>query len=112
MSNMYASPRVLVLQQKRMPPELEEELVRYGGVAPAPEDHPRNLDLRPYAGERCRSGWCTSEMALTLLMTEGGGHMVELDVGRVVSGLTVNTAVVGSSSSLSPWTTPAPSLEW
>ena len=79
MPNMYASPRVLVLQQKRMPPDLEEELAAFGGRPP--EDHSR--DLRPYAGEHCRSGWCTSEAGCVLLVTEGGGHGYELGVGKV-----------------------------
>ena len=78
MSNMYASPRVLVLQHKRMPPNLEAELDKHGGVPP--DDRP---DLRPYAGEHCRSGWCTSETACTLLLTEGGGHAYELGIGPV-----------------------------
>ena len=77
MSNMYASPRVLVLQQTRMPPELEAELASFGGVPP--DNHPR--DLRPYAGEHCRSGWCTAEAGCVLLLTEGGGHAYELGVG-------------------------------
>ena len=40
------------------------------------------LDKRPaetYDG----SGWCFFEQSLASLMTEGGGHMVELGVGRV-----------------------------
>lgn len=57
MSNMYASPRVLVLQHKRMPPELEEQLEAFGGKPP--ENRP---DLRPYAGEHCRSGWCAASI--------------------------------------------------
>ena len=78
MSNLYASPRVLVLQQKRMPPELERELYDvYGGMAPNDR-----IDLIPYAGAKCRSGWCTSESACALLMTAGGGHAYELGVGR------------------------------
>ena len=77
MPNMYASPRVLVLQQTRMPADLEEELASFGGVPP--DNHPR--DLRPYAGEHCRSGWCTSEAGCVLLLTEGGGHAYELGVG-------------------------------
>ena len=81
MSNMYASPRVLVLQLKKMPPDKEAELRSLGGVAPA--DRP---DLIPYAGAGCRSGWCTSESALTLLFTEGGGHAHELGVGPVRVG--------------------------
>lgn len=84
MSNMYASPRVLILQQKRMPEKLEEELyLKYNGDPPDPKDHPDGLDLRPYAGKHCRSGWCTSELALTLLMTWNGGHAYELGVGKV-----------------------------
>lgn len=78
MSNMYASPRVLVLQLKKMPPEREAELSGLGGVAPADRS-----DLIPYAGAHCRSGWCTSETACTLLTTEGGGHAYELGVGPV-----------------------------
>ena len=52
MSNVYASPRVLVLQQKRMPPLLERELYEScGGIAPE-----GRFDLIPYAGAKCRSG--------------------------------------------------------
>lgn len=79
MSNVYASPRVLVLQQKRMPAALERELHNtYCGAPPADR-----VDLVPYAGARCRSGWCTSETACALLMTRGGGHVYELGVGRL-----------------------------
>lgn len=67
MSNAYASPRVLVLQHRRIPPALEAELHAYGGRPPA-----ERLDLIPYAGAHCRSGWCTSESACVLLMTAGG----------------------------------------
>jgi len=68
MSNAYASPRVLVLQQRRIPLELERELHDvYGGAPPA-----ERLDLIPYAGAKCRSGWCTSESACVMLMTAGG----------------------------------------
>ena len=81
MSNMYASPRVLVLQLRRMPPARQAELQSLGGVAPA--DRP---DLIPYAGSGCRSGWCTSEAACVLLFTEGGGHAHELCVGPVRVG--------------------------
>ena len=78
MANVYASPRVLVLQHKRLPTAKEQELTQHGGVAP--DDRP---DLIPYAGEHCRSGWCTSETACALLLTEGGGHAYELGVGPV-----------------------------
>ena len=81
MSNAYASPRVLVLQQKKMQPELERELnemISKGEVPP--ED--RRSDLIPYAGKHCRSGWCTSETACAMLMTAGGGHAYELGVGK------------------------------
>ncbi|EOD11539.1 hypothetical protein EMIHUDRAFT_214352 [Emiliania huxleyi CCMP1516] len=79
MSNAYASPRVLVLQHRRIPHHLERELNEIYDGAP-PDDR---LDLIPYAGAKCRSGWCTSETACALLMTEGGGHAYELGVGRV-----------------------------
>jgi hypothetical protein len=79
MSNVYASPRVLILQQKRLPSVLERELNDdFDGVAP--DDRP---DLIPYSGDKCRSGWCTSETALSLLWTRGGGHAFELGVGPV-----------------------------
>ena len=79
MNSAYASPRVLVLQQKRLPPEREGELRQdFGGCAPA--DRP---DRIPYAGKESRSGWCTFETACALLMTEGGGHAYELGVGSV-----------------------------
>ena len=78
MSNAYASPRVLVLQHRRIPPELAAELSAYGGKPPD-----ERLDLIPYAGEHCRSGWCTSESACVLLMTANGGHAYELGVGKV-----------------------------
>ncbi|EOD19325.1 hypothetical protein EMIHUDRAFT_118001 [Emiliania huxleyi CCMP1516] len=78
MSNAYASPRVLVLQHRRIPLHLERELNGiYDGAPPADR-----LDLIPYAGAKCRSGWCTFETACALLMTEGGGHAYELGVGR------------------------------
>ena len=79
MSNVYASPRVLVLQHRRIPPAAERELndVLFGGKPPTDR-----LDLIPYAGAHCRSGWCTFESACALLMTEGGGHAYELGVGR------------------------------
>ena len=78
MSNAYASPRVLVLQHRRIPIELEQELYKdFDGKPPADR-----LDLIPYAGKHCRSGWCTSESACALLMTEGGGHAYELGVGK------------------------------
>ena len=76
MSNMYASPRVLVLQQMRMPPDTEAELAGFGGKPPA-----HRPDLTPYTGEHCRSGWCTSEAGCVLLLTERGGHAYELGVG-------------------------------
>ena len=76
MSNMYASPRVLVLQQMRMPPDAEAALAGFGGKPPA-----HRPDLTPYTGEHCRSGWCTSEAGCVLLLTEGGGHAYELGVG-------------------------------
>ncbi|EOD29606.1 hypothetical protein EMIHUDRAFT_113645 [Emiliania huxleyi CCMP1516] len=79
MSNAYASPRVLVLQHRRIPLHLERELNEiYDGAPPADR-----LDLIPYAGAKCRSGWCTFETACALLMTEGGGHAYELGVGCV-----------------------------
>ena len=78
MSNAYASPRVLVLQHKRILPELEKELRTFGGNPPADR-----LDLIPYEGDHCRSGWCTSESACAQLMTTGGGHSYELGVGKV-----------------------------
>jgi len=78
MTNAYSSPRVLVLQHRRIPEQLERELYSgHGGQPPA--DRP---DLIPYAGKYCRSGWCTSESACALLMTAGGGHAYELGVGR------------------------------
>ena len=81
MSNAYSSPRVLVLQQKKMPAALmDERRTVSGGGKRLPADR---LDLIPYAGQDCRSGWCTSETACTMLMTEGGGHAYELGVGRV-----------------------------
>lgn len=74
MTNAYSSPRVLVLQHKRIPEKLEEELnITFKGKPP--EDR---LDLIPYSGEHCRSGWCTSETACALLMTEDGGHVCEI----------------------------------
>ena len=87
--NLYASPRVLVLQLKSMPDDMKEMLKKHGGSIPpwpkeeAPfeldlEPFPQVIDLKPYAGAACRSGWCTSEIALTLLFTEGGGHAFEL----------------------------------
>ena len=84
MTNVYSSPRVLVLQHRRIPPHLEQELDSdFGGKPPSDR-----LDLIPYAGKYCRSGWCTSESACALLMTEGGGHVYELGVGKapVVQG--------------------------
>ena len=79
MSCVYGSPRVLVLQHKRLPPDRERELNEaFGGVAPA--DRP---DLIPYAGKHCRSGWCTSESACAMLTTARGGHAYELGVGKV-----------------------------
>ena len=79
MNSAYSSPRVLVLQHKRLPPERERELYGvFGGVAPA--DRP---DLIPYEGRGSRSGWCTMENACALLMTEGSGHVYELGVGHV-----------------------------
>jgi hypothetical protein len=80
MSNMYASPRVLVLQQKKVPKALEDELHRVSEGGKLPADR---LDLIPYAGRDVRSGWCTSETACAMLMTEGGGHAYELGVGKV-----------------------------
>lgn len=78
MSNAYASPRVLVLQHRRIPPELAQELDEaFGGKPPADR-----ADLIPYAGEHCRSGWCTFECACALLMTAGGGHAHELGIGK------------------------------
>jgi len=83
MTNAYASPRVLVLQHRRILPELELELESFGGKPPIDR-----LDLIPYEGRYCRSGWCTSESACALLMTAGGGHAYELGVGnaRVAPG--------------------------
>jgi len=79
MSNCYASPRVLVLQHRRIPLELEHELDNtHHGKPPA-----NRLDLVPYAGKHSRSGWCTFETACAMLMTRGGGHTYELGVGRV-----------------------------
>ena len=72
MSNVYASPRVLVLQQKQTPKKLIDERRSYGGQLPE-----IRLDLIPYAGRDLRSGWCTFESASAMLMTEGGGHAYE-----------------------------------
>lgn len=85
MSRLYASPNVLVLMSTRIYPELERELDEvYGGEPPVDRK-----DLVPYSGAKCRSGWCTSEMSLALLMTAGGGHAYELGKGpfRVVHGM-------------------------
>eukprot|EP00966_Prymnesium_polylepis_P303182 7003100-Prymnesium_polylepis.1 len=80
MSSVYASPRVVVLQHRRMPRERELALESFGGVAP--KDRP---DLIPYAGAECRSGWCIFETACSVLTTTGGGHAYELGVGKVKS---------------------------
>ena len=65
MGNLYAHPGVLVLQQTELP-----KLA----------DHP-TLDGKP-RGTYERSGWCTFEREVAALMTAGGGHAVELGVGR------------------------------
>lgn len=78
MTNAYSSPDVLVLQHTRIPAELERELNQSFGGKPPPD----RLDLIPYAGKHCRSGWCTSESACALLMTVQGGHVYELGVGK------------------------------
>lgn len=49
---------VLVLQQKQIPRKLDMERCSYGHSLPA-----IRLDLIPYAGRDCRSGWCTFECA-------------------------------------------------
>lgn len=59
MSRVYASPRVLVIQHRRLPAD---------GL-------PRN----PYA----RSGWCQFESEVSALVTVAGGHAVELGARRV-----------------------------
>lgn len=58
MSRVYASPRVLVMQHRRLPDD---------GIA-------RN----PYA----RSGWCQFESEVSALVTVAGGHAVELGAAR------------------------------
>lgn len=78
MTYVFSSPRVLVLQHRRILPHLERELNEDFGGKPPPD----RLDLIPYAGAHCRSGWCTSESACALLMTAGGGHVYELGVGK------------------------------
>ena len=62
-----------MLQHRRLPADRERELAAMGGVAPV--DRP---DLIPYAGDACRSGWCTFEDSVASLATLDGGHIVEL----------------------------------
>jgi hypothetical protein len=59
MSRVYASPRVLVIQHRRLPAD----------------GTPRN----PYE----RSGWCQFESEVSALVTVAGGHAVELGARRV-----------------------------
>jgi len=59
---------------------MRELLHDFGGCAPADR-----VDLIPYAGKHCRSGWCTVETSCTLLLTEGGGQTYELGVGKVAA---------------------------
>ena len=68
MNSIYAHPLILVVQQTRLP----------DGFA---------LSVRPHAVAETYdgSGWCFFEQSVASLMTEGGGHVVELDVGRVAA---------------------------
>ena len=59
MGNAYASPRVLVIQQRELPDDGESH--------------------HPYE----RSGWCQFESHVSALVTVDGGHAVELGGGRV-----------------------------
>jgi len=80
MASLYATPRSITLQHKRLPADardhLGSEMVPYGGLNAPPLAADSTAPAR-------RSGWCTFEESVSSLATSAGGSMYEIGVGWV-----------------------------
>lgn len=84
MGFIYASPRVLVIQHRRLPqpilPTSRSPAPLLPPYAPKPPPPTVQRESRiPYE----LSGWCQFESQVSSLVTVAGGHAVDLGVGRV-----------------------------